>query len=145
MEKWRVERVKAVLKDYRDTDKYVRKLEEEIRVPYREEDVNGDIKGTRSDSDTMFGTLWTIETDKQIRRLKRNKQIVQELLDECGSDTETIIRELYIKRFPQYTMQGLVEQRIILASVSTAKRLRNKFLKKSINSLIYEPFELFEV
>ena len=44
MEKWRVERVKAVLKDYRDTDKYVRKLEEEIRVPYREEDVNGDIK-----------------------------------------------------------------------------------------------------
>lgn len=130
MEKWRVERVKAVLKDYRDTDKYVRKLEEEIRVPYREEDVNGDIKGTRSDSDTMFGTLWTIETDKQIRRLKRNKQIVQELLDECGSDTETIIRELYIKRFPQYTMQGLVEQKIILASVSTAKRLRNKFFEE---------------
>nr|DAJ11150.1 MAG TPA: transcriptional activator [Caudoviricetes sp.] len=130
MEKWRVERVKAVLKDYRDTDKYVRKLEEEIRVPYREEDVNGDIKGTRSNSDLMFGTLWTIETDKQIRRLKRNKQIVQELLDECGSDTETIIRELYIKRFPQYTMQGLVEQRIILASVSTAKRLRNKFFEE---------------
>ena len=130
MEKWRVERVKAVLKDYRDTDKYVRKLEEEIRVPYREEDVNGDIKGTRSDSDLMFGTLWTIETDKQIRRLKRNKQIVQELLDGCGSDTETIIRELYIKRFPQYTMQGLVEQRIILASVSTAKRLRNKFFEE---------------
>ena len=130
MEKWRVERVKAVLKDYRDTDKYVRKLEEEIRVPYREEDINGDIKGTRSDSDLMFGTLWTIETDKQIRRLKRNKQIVQELLDECGSDTETIIRELYIKRFPQYTMQGLVEQRIILASVSTAKRLRNKFFEE---------------
>ncbi|MDO0919881.1 MULTISPECIES: integrase [unclassified Enterococcus] len=130
MEKWRVERVKAVLKDYRDTDKYVRKLEEEIRIPYREEDVNGDIKGTRSDSDLMFGTLWTIETDKQIRRLKRNKQIVQELLDECGSDTETIIRELYIKRFPQYTMQGLVEQRIILASVSTAKRLRNKFFEE---------------
>lgn len=130
MEKWRVERVKAVLKDFRDTDKYVRKLEEEIRVPHREEDVNGDIKGTRSDSDLMFGTLWTIETDKQIRRLKRNKEIVQELLDECGSDTETIIRELYIKRFPQYTMQGLVEQRIILASVSTAKRLRNKFFEE---------------
>lgn len=135
MEKWRVERVKAVLKDYRDTDKYVRKLEEEIRVPYREEDVNGDIKGTRSDSDLMFGTLWTIETDKQIRRLKRNKQIVQELLDECGSDTETIIRELYIKRFPQYTMQGLVEQKIILASVSTAKRLRNKFFEEADKQL----------
>jgi hypothetical protein len=27
-------------------------------------------------------------------------------------------------------MQGLVEQRIILASVSTAKRLRNKFFEE---------------
>lgn len=130
MEKWRVERVKAVLKDYRDTDKYVRKLEEEIRVPYREEDVNGDIKGTRSDSDLMFGTLWTIETDKQIRRLKRNKQIVQELLDECGSDTETIVRELYIKRFPQYTMQGLVDSFQIKCGKTKAFEYRNRFFEE---------------
>lgn len=135
MEKWRVERVKAVLKDYRDTDKYVRKLEEEIRVPYREEDVNGDIKGTRSDSDMMFGTLWTIETDKQIRRLKRNKQIVEELLDECGSDTETIIRELYIKRFPQYTMQGLVDNLVIKCGRNKAFTLRDKFFEELDRSL----------
>lgn len=130
MEKWRVERVKAVLKDYRDTNKYVRKLEEEIRVPYRENDVNRDIKGSSTDSDTMFGTMWTIETDRRIQQLRRNEAIVQELLDECGKDTETIIRELYIKRFPQYTMQGLVEQKIIHVSVSTAKRLRNKFFEE---------------
>lgn len=135
MEKWRVERVKAVLKDYRDTDKYVRKLEEEIRVPYREEDVNGDIKGTRSDSDLMFGTLWTIETDKQIRRLKRNKQIVQELLDECGSDTETIIRELYIKRFPQYTMQGLVDNHKINCGKTKAFEYRNRFFEEMDKAL----------
>ncbi len=135
MEKWRVERVKAVLKDYRDTDKYVRKLEEEIRVPYREEDINGDIKGARSDSDTMFGTLWTIETDKQIRRLKRNKQIVEELLDECGSDTETIIRELYIKRFPQYTMQGLVDNLVIKCGRNKAFTLRDKFFEELDRSL----------
>lgn len=135
MEKWRVERVKAVLKDYRDTDKYVRKLEEEIRVPYREEDVNRDIKGTRNDSDLMFGTLWTIETDKQIRRLKRNKQIVQELLDECGSDTETIIRELYIKRFPQYTMQGLVDNLVIKCGRNKAFTLRDKFFEELDRSL----------
>lgn len=135
MEKWRVERVKAVLKDYRDTDKYVRKLEEEIRVPYREEDVNRDIKGSSTDSDTMFGTLWTIETDKQIRRLKRNKQIVQELLDECGSDTETIIRELYIKRFPQYTMQGLVDNLVIKCGRNKAFTLRDKFFEELDRSL----------
>ena len=83
----------------------------------------------------MFGTLWTIETDKQIRRLKRNKQIVQELLDECGSDTETIIRELYIKRFPQYTMQGLVDNLVIKCGRNKAFTLRDKFFEELDRSL----------
>lgn len=130
MEKWRVERVKAVLKDYRDTDKYVRKLEEEIRVPYRENDVNRDIKGSSTDSDTMFGTMWTIETDRRIQQLRRNEAIVQELLDECGKDTETIIRELYIKRFPQYTMQGLVDSFQIKCGKTKAFEYRNRFFEE---------------
>jgi len=130
LEKWRVERVKAVLKDYRDTDKYVRKLEEEIRVPYRENDVNRDIKGSSTDSDTMFGTMWTIETDRRIQRLRRNEAIVQELLDECGKDTETIIRELYIKRFPQYTMQGLVDSFQIKCGKTKAFEYRNRFFEE---------------
>lgn len=135
MEKWRVERVKAVLKDYRDTNKYVRKLEEEIRVPYRENDVNRDIKGSSTDSDTMFGTMWTIETDRRIQRLRRNEAIVQELLDECGKDTETIIRELYIKRFPQYTMQGLVDNLVIKCGRNKAFTLRDKFFEELDRSL----------
>lgn len=130
MEKWRVERVKAVLKDYRDTDKYVRKLEEEIRVPYRDNDVNRDIKGSSTDSDTMFGTMWTIETDRRIQQLRRNEAIVQELLDECGKDTETIIRELYIKRFPQYTMQGLVDSFQIKCGKTKAFEYRNRFFEE---------------
>lgn len=135
MEKWRVERVKAVLKDYRDTNKYVRKLEEEIRVPYRENDVNRDIKGSSTDSDKMFGTMWTIETDRRIQRLRRNEAIVQELLDECGKDTETIIRELYIKRFPQYTMQGLVDNLVITCGRNKAFTLRDKFFEELDRSL----------
>jgi len=130
LEKWRVERVKAVLKDYRDTDKYVRKFEEEIRVPYRENDVNRDIKGSSTDSDTMFGTMWTIETDRRIQQLRRNEAIVQELLDECGKDTETIIRELYIKRFPQYTMQGLVDSFQIKCGKTKAFEYRNRFFEE---------------
>lgn len=135
MEKWRVERVKAVLKDYRDTDKYVRKLEEEIRVPYRENDVNRDIKGSSTDSDTMFGTMWTIETDRRIQQLRRNEAIVQELLDECGKDTETIIRELYIKRFPQYTMRGLVDNHKVDCGRNKAFALRDKFFEELDRSL----------
>lgn len=130
MEKWRFERVKQILKDYPDTDKYIRKIEEGIRTPYKASDVNGDIKGTKIDNDPNFTTLWTIETHKQIANFKRNKQIIDDLLYECGVDTETIIRELYIKKFPQYTMQGLVVNHLVNVSISTAKRLRNNFFKE---------------
>lgn len=130
MEKWRFERVKQILKDYPDTDKYIKKIEESIRTPYKATDVNGDIKGTKIDNDPNFATLWTIETHKQIASFKRNKQIVDDLLDVCGADTETIIRELYIKKFPQYTMQGLVVNHLVNASISTAKRLRNNFFEE---------------
>ena len=130
MEKWRFERVKQILKDYPDTDKNLKKIEERIRTPYKASDVNGDIKGTRMDNDPNFTTLWTIETHKQIASFKRNKQIIDDLLDVCGADTEMIIRELYIKKFPQYTMQGLVVNHLVNASISTAKRLRNNFFKE---------------
>ena len=130
MEKWRFERVKQILRDYPDTDRYIRKIEEGIRTPYKASDVNGDIKGTRMDNDPNFATMWTIETHKQIANFKRNKQIVDDLLYECGADTETIIRELYIKKFPQYTMQGLVVNHLVNVSISTAKRLRNNFFRE---------------
>ena len=130
MEKWRFERVKQILKDYPDTDKYIKKIEESIRTPYKASDVNGDIKGTKIDNDPNFATLWTIETHKQIASFKRNKQIIDDLLDVCGADTEMIIRELYIKKFPQYTMQGLVVNHLVNASISTAKRLRNNFFEE---------------
>ena len=130
MEKWRFERVKQILKDYPDTDKYIEKIEESIRTPYKASDVNGDIKGTKIDNDPNFTTLWTIETHKQIASFKRNKQIIDDLLDVCGADTETIIRELHIKKYPQYTMQGLVVNHLVNVSISTAKRLRNKFFEE---------------
>ena len=89
MEKWRFERVKKILKDYNDTDDYVNQIIKSIRTPYKETDINADIKGTKKDHDTMFSELWTIETHKALNCLKRNKSLVEKLLDECGSDTET--------------------------------------------------------
>ena len=78
----------------------------------------------------MTNNFWTIHTHKQIRDLKRSSFAVKKLLEECDNDTETIINELYIKKFTQYTMQGLVNQRIILVSLSTAKRLRDRFFEE---------------
>lgn len=127
MENWRWARCESALKDYNDIDKYVAKIEKQIRVPHRESDINADIKGTRIDNDLMFDTMWTIETHKAINQLKLKKQAITELLEECGHDTETIIRELYIKKFPQYTLQGLVKQNKLSCGRNKALELRKKF------------------
>lgn len=130
MEKWRFERVKAVLKDYNDTEKYIEQIMKSIRTPYRETDINSGIKGTKTDNDTMFAELWTIETHKALNCLKQNKDKVKRLLDECGTDTETIIRELYIKKFPRYTMQGLVMNHKVKCGRNKAIDLRDRFFEE---------------
>ncbi|MGF2053337.1 integrase [Vagococcus fluvialis] len=130
MENWRWARCESALKDYNDIDKYVAKIEKQIRVPHKESDINADIKGTRIDNDLMFDTMWTIETHKAINQLKLKKQAITELLDECGDDTETIIRELHIKKFPKYTLYGLVDQRKVSCGRNKAIELRKKFFQE---------------
>lgn len=130
MENWRWARCESALKDYNDIDKYVAKIEKQIRVPHRESDINADIKGTRIDNDLMFDTMWTIETHKAINQLKLKKQAITELLDECGDDTETIIRELHIKKFPKYTLYGLVDQRKVSCGRNKAIELRKRFFQE---------------
>jgi hypothetical protein len=55
---------------------------------------------------------------------------VSELLEDCGVDTETIIRELYMRKFPRYTMQGLVQERKISCGKDKAFKLRNLFFEE---------------
>lgn len=131
MEYWRKKRVENVLRDYCDTDKYIAKLEEEITYPWTETDVNADIKGTKisPDNKTVY-TITQIDTHRQIAWLRKSKLAVDNLLYECGTDTETIIRELYIKRFPRYTMQGLVDSYMIKCGLTKAKQLKNDFFEK---------------
>lgn len=130
MENWRWARCESALKDYNDIDKYVAKIEKQIRVPHKESDINADIKGTRIDNDLMFDTMWTIETHKAINQLKLKKQAITELLSECGDDTETIIRELHIKKFPKYTLYGLVDQRKVSCGRNKAIELRKRFFQE---------------
>lgn len=127
LEKWRFERCKQVLKDYNNSDKYIRELEESIRFPHQESDLNADIKSIGKKSDGMFNTFWTIENHRTLNQIKKNQMAVSELLSECGKDTETIIRELYMRRFPRYKMDGLVDNRLISCSRSKAFKLRNDF------------------
>lgn len=130
MENWRWARCESALKDYNNIESYIKKIEKEIRVPYRESDVNADIKGTRVDNDVMFNTMWTIETHKAINQLIKTKKAIDDLLDECDDDTRIIINEIHLKKWPKYTLYGLVEQRKVSCGRGKATKLRRKFFEE---------------
>lgn len=131
MEKWRVERVKDLLKNYNNIDRQIERIEEELYYPHVETDLNADIKGTKTIPDNQMVYRITItDRDRRLVLLKKAKIAITDLLYECGTDTETIIRELYIKRFPQYTMQGLVDNYMIKCGKTKAFEYRNRFFEE---------------
>lgn len=130
LEKWRFERVKQVLRDYPEYDLKIAKIEESIRYPHKPDDYASDRRGTKTTPETATETLWTIQTHEAINQFRRNQKAVSDLLAECGIDTEVIIRELYMSKFPRYTMQGLVQEHKISCGKDKAFRLRNRFFEE---------------
>ena len=126
--------IKDILRDYPNVDKYIKERELELRTPYRQTDLNADIKGNRI-SDSMTTMMITIEQDRRLSALERNKRIIEDNLQECDDDTRTIIEELYIVKYQRYTMEGLVEQRLISCGKSKAYDLRNRFFENLAREL----------
>ena len=130
--------VKDVLKDYSNIPSYIKQREEELRFPYHTSDINAGIKGTRSTHNKEDLILITIEQDRRLEQLRWQYKVVQKALEECGSDTRTIIEELYIRKYPRYTMQGLADNHFILCSSRTGKTLRTDFFEE-IATQLYLP------
>lgn len=121
--------IKRVLKDYPDIENHIKRREEELRHPSHFEDINSDIKGNYSDPDKMANMMITIEDDRRLAALERNKRIVDRVMRQADEDTAIIIEELYIAKFPRYTLTGLCERRIIGCSRNTASNKRTKFFE----------------
>ena len=126
--------IKQILKDYSQIDDHIKRRMEELQYPHRPDDVNADIKGN-GQSDSMANLMITIEQDRRLSALERNKKVVEDNLNECGEDTETIIRELYIKRYPRYRMEGLVENHLIECGRTKAFQLRDSFFENIADDL----------
>lgn len=119
--------IKDILADYPKIDEYIRNREEELRYPHRESDLNADIRGNKSSYDFQDNMMITIEQDQRLLGLERNKRVVAGLLEECCEDTEVIIRELYMRRMPKYTIQGLITNGLIFVGRTKAFELRDRF------------------
>lgn len=130
--------IKQILADYNHIDEHIKKREEELRAPFRESDVNNGIKSNYTKNDQNDRMLITIEQDRRLAALERNKRIVSNLMDESSEDTRVIIKELYMKKRPEYTLQGLVQHKKIFCSKRTAQRLKNKFFEEMAKALDLE-------
>lgn len=122
--------IKDILADYPETDEHIRKREEELRYPYRESDINRDIKGTKASYDAHDNLMITIEQDKRLAALERNKRVIQNVLDESDEITKTIIKELYMRKNCNNTINTLVYQKKIFVGSTKAHELRNECFKK---------------
>ncbi|AIM25017.1 transcriptional regulator, RinA family [Melissococcus plutonius] len=127
--------IKDILADYYKTDEYIKKREEELRYPYKESDLNRDIQGKGTVSAPTERLMITIEQDKRLAQLERNKKVIDDTLDNSCKDTQIIIKELYMKKRQQYTLEGLVQNQLIFCSKRTAQRLRTNFFKEIASEL----------
>ncbi|MEI5994014.1 transcriptional regulator [Candidatus Enterococcus mansonii] len=119
--------IKDILADYPRVDEYIKQREEELRYPYRENDLNAGIKGHGAGYDVQDRLMITIEQDQRLAALERNKRVVSNLLEECCEDTKVIIQELYMRRMPKYTIQGLITNGLIFVGRTKAFELRDWF------------------
>ena len=128
--------IEHVLRDYPKLDSYIKKREEELRIPYKPVDENvGGGRAQNKRSEPELNMLITIDEDRCLRNLRRNKKAVDDALDDSSTDTITIITELYFKKRQEYTIDGLVANGKIYVSRAQAFILRDKFLKKVAQNL----------
>nr|WP_247652415.1 transcriptional regulator [Lactiplantibacillus pentosus] len=126
-----IRKVEDILRDYPKIDKYIEKREQELRYPTvpRDDNVGGGKAQYKYGSQTL-DTLITIDEDRRINALKRQRNVIDDCLDDAGKDTGVIINELYFCKRPQYTIDGLITSHLINVSRRNAFRLKNSFIKE---------------
>lgn len=134
MKKRTIHYIESILKDYPDIDGYIKRRVEELKIPYREPDVNSGIKGN-SQNDQMSNLMITIEQDSRIAALERNKRVLARNLEECDEDTRLIIKEVYMRRYQKKTIDYLYQNHLLSCGRSKAFELRNAFFENVAKDL----------
>lgn len=125
-----------ILRDYPNFPQYIKQREEELFNPVTDDDENvGGGRALNKRSDPVLRTTITINDDKYLWTMKKERKAIDECLDEAGNDTELIIKELYFVKYQNLTLGDLCARQIIPLSRSTAYRLRNNFLEELAKKL----------
>lgn len=130
MRRWAFKCIEGILRDYPNIPDYIKQREQELMYPIQTPDEN--IGGGRSSTITkpQERMIITLDEDRRLNALKRQRNLIDDTLDEFGNDTEVIINELYFKKRQEYTIEGLIEQHKIFVGRSKAFELKSKFIER---------------
>ena len=118
-----------ILRDYPKLPSYIKQREDELKYPTPEQDDNvGGGRALNKLSDPVGREVITINDDRWLQQLKKERQAIDECLDESGVVTEKIIQETYFKGNVGLRMVDLCDRQIITVSTTKAYELRNSFL-----------------
>lgn len=130
MKRSTIRKVEDILRDYPKIDKYIEEREQELRYPVTPGDDNvGGGKAQYKYGTQTLDTLITIDEDRRINALKRQRDVIDDCLDQAGKDTEVIINELYFRKHQQYMIDGLITGRLINVSRRKAFDLKRSFIE----------------
>ena len=132
--------IEEYLREYPETNRYIKERTLQIIYPAKQldENVGGGRAQYKYDQSVVY-TAISLAEDKILNTLKHHRDVIDDCLDDAGKDTETIIKELYFKRHPQYSINGLVVNGLIHVSQSKAYELENSFIEEVAEGLdIYD-------
>lgn len=126
--------IRNLLCDYPNLDKYIKEREEELRTPYIEPDDNiGGGKAQYKQNEKEFHILVTIEQDRRLKALEKEKQVIQTTYEQAGAITQKIIKNVYFDQICSLTC--LVNKGQIPIAQAQAYRLESEFIQEIADKL----------
>lgn len=124
--------VEHILKEYPNSKKYIKEMENEIMNPVSY-DVDENVGGGRSNKkdDHVEQMAITIADNQRINAIKRNHEVIKNIYDRSDLETQMIIYGLYFNG--QLTLQGVANQTHL--STRQCSRKRTDFFNKVADQL----------
>lgn len=127
--------VVQILKDYPLIDKKIAARKYEIEHPFHEQDDNiGGGKAQNRPWTYYDNLIITIDQDRELRRLKAEKEVIEEVYDQAGETIQKIIKECYFSPHHR-SIKNLVATNAIWCSQTKAYKLRDGFIKDVARAL----------
>ena len=127
--------VVQILKDYPLIDKKIAARKHRIEHPFHERDDN--IGGGKAQNHpwTYYDHLIiTIDQDRELKRLKLEKEVIKATYEQAGETTQKIIKERHFSPHHR-SIKNLVATNAIWCSQTKAYKLRDTFIKDVAKAL----------